>query len=70
MSAALALSEEELVEITGYLRPTNQLKVLQGLGIPARRRPDNTILVLRMHLIHPASIQPAANAPQRKSARK
>lgn len=70
MSKSLSLTEQELVQITGYSRPTNQLKILQSLGIPARCRPDNTILVLRMHMIHPASIPTATNAPKLKSIRK
>lgn len=51
----LTLSVEELAKITGYARPTNQLRVLKELGIPARRRPDNTVLVMRMHCLHPAA---------------
>lgn len=61
----LALPEHEVRELTGYERPTNQLKVLKSLGIPARRRPDNTVLVLRMHLRN--AVQQAANdAPKLK----
>lgn len=52
----LVLSDEEIHEMTGYARPSNQLKVLASLGIPARRRPDNSILVLRMHCIHPVTV--------------
>jgi hypothetical protein len=73
MSAAvdeLALPEQEVRELTGYERPGNQLKVLKSLGIPARRRPDNTILVLRMHLMTPTQQQAANDAPKRKSAKK
>lgn len=66
----LYLSEQELVETTGYRRPTGQMRILKELGIPARRRPDNTILVLRMHMAHPASMPTATNAPKLKSIRK
>ncbi len=52
----LALSDKEVHEITGYARPTKQLEVLKSLGVPARRRPDNSVLVLRMHLVHPATV--------------
>lgn len=68
MSAAvdeLALPEPEVRELTGYCRPTKQLEVLKGLGIPARRRPDNTVLVLRMHLRNVAALA-ANDAPKLK----
>ena len=65
----LALSDTEIKEITGYARPSRQLEVLRSLGIPARRRPDNTVLVMRMHCIHPAATI-VTQQPQRKSARK
>lgn len=66
----LALSETEVHKLTGYARPTKQLEVLRGLGVPARRRPDNTLLVLRMHCIHPVANQVASNLPKLKSSRK
>ena len=64
----LALSPEEIKEITGYARPALQLRVLQSLGIPARKRPDNSILVMRMHCIHPATH--VQHEPRLKSSRK
>lgn len=64
----LALSQEEITAITGYARATYQMRVLKELGIPARRRPDNTVLVLRMHLVHPTTTL-AKPAPRLKSAR-
>ena len=72
MSAeSIALSEKELKELTGYSRPAFQMKILQDLGIPARRRPDNSLLVLRMHCLHPAAIaQAAKDGPKLKSSRK
>lgn len=51
----IALTADELVTLTGYERPTNQLKMFERLGIPAQLRPDNTVLVLRMHCQFPAS---------------
>lgn len=72
MSAAvdeLALPEQELRELTGYARPKRQLEVLKSLGIPARLRPDNTLLVLRMHLRNPATIA-ANDAPKLKSKKR
>lgn len=65
----LALSDIEIHEITGYARPTKQLEVLKSLGIPARRRPDNSVLVLRMHMVHPATVA-AADEPKLKPIRK
>lgn len=50
------LTDEELLRITRYRRPTKQLEVLRSLGVPARLRPDNTVLVLRMHLNNPAAL--------------
>lgn len=65
----LALSEDEIHKITGYARPTKQLEVLASLGVPARRRPDNSVLVLRMHLVHPATVS-AQPEPKLKLIRK
>lgn len=72
MSAAvdeLALPEDEIRELTGYSRPAYQIRVLKSLGIPARRRPDNSVLVLRMHLRNPVVIA-ANDGPKLKSSRK
>jgi hypothetical protein len=49
------LSQAELVELTRYRRPKEQLRALAELGVPARRMRDNTVRVLRMHLSVPAS---------------
>lgn len=61
----LILSEEEIIELTRYRRAAEQLRQLQLLGIPATRLRDNTVRVLRMHLIHPA-VAPVAPRPQLK----
>jgi len=70
----LELTGDEIARITGYRRATKQLDVLASLGIPARRRPDNSVLVLRMHCIYPTSAapaaQPPANEPQLKAIRR
>jgi hypothetical protein len=65
----LALTEDEIVELTHYRRPAEQLRKLKEMGVPATRLRDNTVRVLRMHLVHPTAM-PAAPAPQRKSTRK
>lgn len=65
----LHLTEQEIEDMTGYHRPAYQMKVLQGLGIPARKRPDNSVLVLRMDCQHRRA--PVANdTPKLKSSRK
>ena len=66
----LTLSEEEIKEITGYVKSGYQLKVLAELGIPARKRVDNSISVLRMHCLYPSTNQTPINAPKLKSSRK
>lgn len=67
-AADLILSPDELLKITGYARPSNQLRVLGELGIPARRRPDNSVLVMRMHCLHPVAMVKAE--PKLKPIRK
>jgi hypothetical protein len=63
------LTPEEIYGITHYRRAAEQLRELRALGIPARRRHDNTICVLRMHAMHPAHVQ-HTKAPVLKSSRK
>ena len=58
----ITLSEEEVVAITGYHRPKFQLQRLQEMSIPAHRRPDNTVMVLRVY----ATTRPAAPAAPEK----
>ena len=67
----LILSDEEIYDITHYRRAHEQLRKLKEMGIPATRLHDNTVRVLRMHLVHPAANAAALAppAPQRKSAR-
>lgn len=67
----LTLSPAELKSVTGYAKPIFQLRVLRELGIPARRRSDNTVLVLRMHMLHPSAVAAFVSAaPRLKSAKK
>ncbi len=65
----LALTEDEIIELTHYRRAAEQLRKLKEMGVPATRLRDNTVRVLRMHLMHPAAM-PTPPAPQRKSTRK
>jgi hypothetical protein len=46
----LTLTEEEIIEATGYRRPSRQIEVLLKAGIPAERRPDGTVRVWRHHI--------------------
>lgn|GEM_PF-1181460 len=60
----LELTETELVRMTGYRRPGKQIETLKSLGIPARKRPDNSVLVLRVHCMYPVA------SPERAAADK
>ena len=46
----LCLSPDELHALTHLVRPAAQARFLEELGIPCRRRPDGTLLVLRRAL--------------------
>ena len=48
--AALTVPAGELVALTDRERPSAQARVLARLGIPHRRRPDGSLIVLRCHL--------------------
>jgi len=66
----LVLSEDEIFQITHRKRPKEQLRDLIAMGIRATlRQHDNTVCVLRAHLINPAAKGPATE-PQLKSSRK
>lgn len=67
---SVALTDQEVIELTHYRRAAEQLRTLKQMGIPATRLHDNTVKVLRMHLVHPASTTPMAPKPIGKSARK
>lgn len=60
----LELTETEIVRMTGYKRPTRQIEMLKSLGIPARKRPDNSVLVMRVHCLYPVA------SPERAAADK
>lgn len=65
----LALSNQEIIDLTHYKRAAEQLRVLKAMGIPATRLHDNTVRVLRMHLMQPAATA-SEPRPMRKSERK
>lgn len=47
---SLTLTEQEIIEATGYRQPARQLSTLLKAGIPADRRPDGTVRVWRHHI--------------------
>lgn len=65
----LSLSQTEIEDLTHYRRAAEQLRKLREMGIPATRLRDNTVRVLRMHLMHPVA-QIVSDRPQLKSSRK
>lgn len=46
----MLLSPDELVALTGKIRPSWQAKELDHLGIPHKPRKDGTLIVLRIHV--------------------
>jgi len=50
MMQSLTLTEEEIIEATGYRQHCRQLDVLRRAGIPADQRPDGSVRVWRHHL--------------------
>lgn len=67
---ALVLSPEEIVSITHRKRPAEQLRDLVALGIPATRRHDNTICVLRADVTGRRAANAEVARPQRKSSKR
>jgi hypothetical protein len=64
----LVLSVDEIVKITHRKRPVEQLRDLIALGIPAVRRHDNTICVLRADVT--TRRQSVDNVPEPRPQRK
>ena len=67
------LSPDEIYELTHCKRAKEQLRELARMRIPATRRVDNTVCVLRMYVTNPAALaasQPASDGPQLKSSRR
>ena len=46
----MLLSEHELIELTHRVKPAWQARALEMMGIPFRKRPDGTLVVLRSSL--------------------
>lgn len=66
--SSITLSQEEIREITHLQKPTAQIRYLKGLGIQAKKRPDNTVLVMRHQLVQAAN--DTVQQPTLKSARR
>ena len=67
------LSPEEIYKITHCKRAKEQLRELARMRIPATRRVDNTVCVLRMYVTTPAALlndQVGTDGPQLKSSRR
>jgi len=46
----MILTPEELEALTGRAKPVWQVRELEHLGIPYRRRTDGSLIVLRIHV--------------------
>ena len=46
----MRLTDAQLIDITGKVRPSAQARVLQAMGIPFRRRPDGKVVILTSDL--------------------
>jgi hypothetical protein len=60
------LTDAELVEVTHRVRPSAQARVLRGIGVGFRPRPDGTLLVSRTAL--DLALQQNAIVSPRKAA--
>lgn len=68
---SLTLTEEEIVEATGYRMHSKQLASLKKAGIPCDQRPDGTVRVWRHHVFGtPAAPRKERLRPQLSSDRK
>jgi len=72
---SLALTPDEIYTLTHCKRAKEQLRELARMRIPATRRIDNTVCVLRMYVTNPALLpgaagQPGTDGPQLKSSRR
>lgn len=72
---SLALTPDEIYSLTHCKRAKEQLRELERMRIPAVRRVDNTVCVLRMYVTSPAALAgggsgTGADGPQLKSSRR
>jgi hypothetical protein len=62
---SLTLSQQEIIEATGYKRAAEQLIALLKAGIPADRRPDGSVRVWRHHIAGVGALK-QQKAPRRR----
>jgi hypothetical protein len=62
---AIVLAQLELYAITGYRKAAYQKRHFDELGVPSKIRPDNTLSVVRAHLLNPPH-RAANDAPARR----
>lgn len=61
----IVLQEDEVFAITGYKRAVDQKRHFDALGVPAIIRPDNTLSVVRAHLLSPPARLAQNDEPKR-----
>lgn len=62
----LTLSQEEIVEVTGFKIPSKQIRFLKEIGIDAKKRRDNTVFVNRFAYMAAANPKPPSQEPAPK----
>jgi hypothetical protein len=70
---SIALTPDEIYLLTHCKRAKEQLRELARMRIPATRRIDNTVCVLRMYVTGPPALlaaQVGTDGPQLKSSRR
>lgn len=55
VEVSIVLTPAELIELTGRVRPSAQVRELEALGISYRLRTDGRVIVLRETLSHATS---------------
>lgn len=50
MSDSMFLTDDELTGLTGKRRQSARIKVLNGMGVQHKMRPDGSVAVLRAHV--------------------
>lgn len=58
----ICLTPAEIIEVTGYRRGADQLAYFRALGIPAHRRPDGSVSVVKQHLLELRRLAEAQSA--------
>jgi len=68
----LTLSQEEIIEVTGFKLASKQIAFFKEIGIDAKRRRDNTVFVNRFAYMAAANARAPeqAAAPKLKSMRR